>query len=110
MKQSFDGPPDGVGAKMTWSGNDKVGSGTQVITGSVPDKLVSFDVDFGKMGVSKAQISFEPAASGTRVTWSFDADMGAGPIGRYFGLMMDGMIGKDYAAGLAKLKAIAEKP
>ena len=110
MTQTFEGPAEGVGAKMTWSGNDKVGSGTQVITGSVPGKLVTFDVDFAKEGISKAAIELTPSATGTRVTWTLDTDMGAGPIGRYFGLMMDRMIGKDYEAGLAKLKSVAEKP
>src|ERR1700677_78012 len=30
MSQSTEGPRDGVGAKLIWKGNDKVGSGTQV--------------------------------------------------------------------------------
>jgi effector-binding domain-containing protein len=34
--------------------------------------------------------------------------MGASPIGRYFGLMMDRMIGKDYERGLSRLKALVE--
>ena len=46
---------------------------------------------------------------GTHVTWSFDSDMGAGPIGRYFGLLMDRMVGPDFEGGLANLKALAEK-
>jgi hypothetical protein len=108
MKQQFDGPADGVGARMSWSGNDKVGSGTQVITGSTPDKLVNFDVDFGKMGVAKAAIRLVPDGNATDVTWTLDVDMGAGPIGRYFGMMMDRMVGKDYATGLAKLKRLSE--
>jgi len=108
MKQKFDGPAEGVGAKMSWSGNDKVGSGTQIITGSAPDQRVNFDVDFGKMGVAKAAISLIPAGNSTDVTWTLDADMGAGPIGRYFGLMMDRMVGKDYATGLARLKRLSE--
>jgi effector-binding domain-containing protein len=35
--------------------------------------------------------------------------MGASPIGRYFGLMMDRMVGKDYERGLAKLKTVVEQ-
>src|SRR5580698_3939490 len=41
MHQSAEGPRDGVGAKLVWSGNDKVGSGTQLITGAVPDRSVA---------------------------------------------------------------------
>jgi uncharacterized protein YndB with AHSA1/START domain len=108
MKQSFDGPAEGVGAKMSWSGNDKVGSGTQTITASTPDKLVNFDVDFGKQGLAKASIKLVPDGSATNVTWTLDADMGPGPFGRYFGLMMDRMVGKDYESGLAALKRLSE--
>jgi effector-binding domain-containing protein len=38
-----------------------------------------------------------------------DSDMGNNPIGRWFGLCMDNMIGADYEKGLAKLKEVSEK-
>ena len=108
MHQTTEGPRDGVGAKLVWSGNDKVGSGSQVITASTPDHSVTSDLDFGKMGVAKSTILLGPQESSTRVTWRLDVDMGASPIGHYFGLMMDRMIGKDYEAGLSKLKSLVE--
>jgi effector-binding domain-containing protein len=37
-----------------------------------------------------------------------DIDMGASPIGHYFGLLMDHTIGKDYETGLGKLKTLVE--
>ena len=40
--------------------------------------------------------------------WALDTDMGAGPVGRYFGLMMDSMVGADFAAGLQNLKLLLE--
>jgi effector-binding domain-containing protein len=108
MRQITEGARDGVGAKLVWSGNDKVGSGTQLITASTPDRSVASDIDFGKMGVAKSTILLDPQNSSTRVTWSLDVDMGASPIGHYFGLMMDHMIGKDYERGLSKLKTLVE--
>lgn len=108
MQQSMEGPREGVGAKLVWSGNDKVGSGSQVITASAPGKSVVSDLDFGKMGVAKSALLLTPDGSMTRITWTLDTDMGAGPVGRYFGLMMDRMIGKDYEAGLGKLKQLIE--
>src|SRR5579863_8012263 len=54
MLQSTEGPRDGVGAKVVWKGNDKVGSGTQVITASSPDRSVASELDFGEMGVAKS--------------------------------------------------------
>jgi effector-binding domain-containing protein len=47
-------------------------------------------------------------SGGTQVTWSLDTDLGAGPIWRYFGLMMDRWVGKDFERGLVNLKALAE--
>jgi effector-binding domain-containing protein len=108
MHQTTEGARDGVGAKLAWSGNDKVGSGTQLITASTPNQSVASDLDFGKMGVAKSTILLVPQGSSTRVTWGLDIDMGASPIGHYFGLMMDRMIGKDYEKGLSNLKALVE--
>jgi effector-binding domain-containing protein len=108
MHQTTEGPRDGVGAKLVWSGNDKVGTGTQEITASTPDESVASDVDFGKMGVAKSTILLTPQGSSTQVTWTLDIDMGASPLGHYFGLMMDRMIGKDYETGLGRLKTLVE--
>jgi hypothetical protein len=108
MHQITEGPREGVGAKLVWSGNDKVGSGTQIITAVVPNKSVASDLDFNGMGAAKSVMSLSPEGSSTRVTWSLDIDMGANPVGHYFGLMMDGMIGKDFAKGLGKLKMLME--
>jgi hypothetical protein len=42
------------------------------------------------------------------VTWMLDTDMGAGPIGRWMGLMMDKWVGGDYETGLQNLKSLVE--
>lgn len=108
MKQTTEGPRDGVGAKLLWKGNDKVGTGTQTITVSTPNQSIASDLDFGEMGVAKSLVSLAPEGTATTVTWTVDVDMGANPIGHYFGLTMDGMLGKDFANGLAKLKTLVE--
>jgi effector-binding domain-containing protein len=108
MSQTTEGPRDGVGAKLVWKGNDKVGSGTQVITASTADQSVASDLDFGDMGVAKSLVTLTPDGNMTRATWTVDVDMGANPIGHYVGLTMDGMLGKDFALGLSKLKNLVE--
>src|ERR1700684_3177270 len=60
MTQTTEGPREGVGAKLVWKGNDKVGSGTQVITASVEDQSVASDLDFGQMGTAKSTVSLTP--------------------------------------------------
>jgi effector-binding domain-containing protein len=108
MSQTTEGPRDGVGAKLVWKGNDKVGSGTQLITASSADRSVASDLNFGDAGVAKSLVTLTTEGNATRTTWTVDLDMGANPIGHYFGLTMDGMLGKDFATGLAKLKSLVE--
>jgi hypothetical protein len=55
-----------------------------------------------------AEFVLVPEGNGTHLTWNFDSDMGAGPVGRWFGLTMDRMIGPDFEKGLASLKTLAE--
>ena len=112
-KYSFSGAESGVGAKMAWdSAKSDVGKGTQEIVAAVPDKSLDVKMDFGAMGVSNADFMLEPAADGksTKVTWGFATELGMNPISRWMGLVMDRMVGPDYEKGLAKLKAVAEKP
>jgi effector-binding domain-containing protein len=108
MIQTTEGPRDGVGAKLVWKGNDKVGSGTQLITASTAGQSVASDLDFGDMGAAKSLITLTPDGTATRATWTVDVDMGANPIGHYVGLTMDGMLGKDFASGLGRLKNLVE--
>ena len=108
---TFTGPIDGVGQTLNWESKDeKVGSGSMAIAAVEPDKRVDMSIDFGSQGTALASLALEPAASGTKVTWGLDSDLGLNPIARYFGMMMDGMIGPDYEKGLARLKAVAETP
>jgi effector-binding domain-containing protein len=108
MHQGTEGPRDGVGAKLVWSGNDKVGSGSQTITAFVLNQSVDSDLDFGKMGVAKSRIVLTPDGNTTKATWTLVTDMGPNPVAHYFGLAMDHMIGPDFARGLGKLKTLLE--
>lgn len=104
---TISGPDFGVGAKLTWASDNKdVGSGSQEIVESRPD-FVKCSLDFGEMGIAYSTYNLTSEGSGTRVVWGLDADMGAGPIGRWFGLMMDSMAGKDFEKGLAGLDRFA---
>jgi effector-binding domain-containing protein/uncharacterized protein YndB with AHSA1/START domain len=108
-KITIEGPEFGVGAKQSWSGDPKtVGSGSQEIVEVKPGESVTSRLDFGDRGVAMAKMAFAPEGRGTRVTWSLDTDLGAGPVGRWFGLMMDHWVGPDYERGLANLKTLAE--
>ena len=58
---------------------------------------------------SDAAIFYSPEGSATRVIWQMSGDSGMNIIGRYFGVMMDGMVGPMFESGLEKLKSAVEK-
>ena len=110
IKYTFEGPESGVGQKMNWtSDNADVGNGSQTITRYEPPNFVETQLDFGMRGKPVASFDLVPSTSGTNVTWTFKSDLDGIPA-KWFGLMFDRWIGADYEKGLAKLKAVAEKP
>ncbi len=98
----------GVGAKFDWAGNKDVGSGSQEIVAAKANESLKLQLDFGDMGRPTAEFHLSPAGQGTKVTWTLDQSFEGSLVGRYFGLMMDSMVGKDYEKGLAKLKTLVE--
>ena len=107
----IEGPEEGVGARMIWASDEPdVGSGSQEIVESVPDRLVRTKLDFGDMGDASAFFEIEPRGEDrTHLVWRFDTDLGLNPVSRYFGLMFERWIGPDYEQGLARLKTLAEE-
>ncbi len=101
------GPVRGVGAVMTWDGSI-IGTGTQTITESRPFSYVATTINPGESG--EARTSFDLARDGgwTRVTWRFETDYGFNVLGRAFGLAFAGIVRRDYEAGLASLRGLAE--
>src|ERR1044071_2399156 len=47
-KSTFEGPPAGKGASMSWAGNKEVGEGKMTISESRPNELVRFKLEFYK--------------------------------------------------------------
>ena len=104
-KNTFSGPPAGVGAVCSWSGNSEVGEGTSTIVESKPGELVRFKMEFKKPmeGVSTVDFTFKPAGDKTVVVWSM-----YGPnsfVGKAMGLIIDcdKMCGDQFEKGLANL-------
>jgi uncharacterized protein YndB with AHSA1/START domain len=111
MKRTFSGAPSGKGAAYAWEGNSKVGAGRMEIIESRPASKLLIKLDFLEPfeGHNTAEYTLEPAGDGTRVTWAM---YGPAPyVSKLMGVFisMDKMIGKDFEAGLANLKAAAEK-
>lgn len=111
MKRTYSGPASGPGASYAWEGNDKVGAGSMAITATTPPNQVRIQLDFilPFEGHNIAEFTLTPHADATTVTWVMT---GPSPfIAKLMGIFfsMDAMIGKDFEAGLAIMKAVAER-
>lgn len=103
----FSGPAEGVGARMSWQSDD-IGNGSQEVIESKPYSKVVSALEFDGSGGASSTFLLQPSNGGTSVEWVFEMDAGYNLINRYFGLVMDDMLGADYEQGLASLKEIAE--
>ena len=111
MNRTFSGAAQGKGAVYEWDGNKNVGSGRMEITEATQPRKIAIKLDFIKPfeGHNTAEFTMDPQGDNTAVTWAM-----YGPSTYLFKVMgifmdMDRMIGNDFAAGLANLKAVAEK-
>lgn len=106
-KMTYEGPAAGTGASYTWAGNNKIGSGRNTITESVPNQLVRFRLEFVKpmTATNTAAFTFEPNGDQTVVTWTM-----TGKSCKSFGLLMntEKMCGSQFEKGLAQMKSVAE--
>ncbi len=110
MSRTYDGPASGPGASYAWSSTGKAGAGRMKITEAAVPSRLDVDLDFSKPFEAHNKALFTLAREGdaTRVTWAME-----GPAPFMFKVMhvvlnMDKMVGKDFEAGLASLKAEAE--
>lgn len=106
---SHTGPAAGVGAIQSWTANS--GRGLIKLTASDPTNGIAYDLNFNEgRFVATGKILMQAADNGTQVTWTTEGELGANPVGRYLGLLMDKMMGNDFAVGLANLKARFDPP
>ena len=107
---TFEGPPQGVGSKFSWAGNNKVGAGSMTITESRPSDLVQLRLEFIRpfTATNRTEFTFQPQDGKTLVTWTMTGQNNF--IAKAFSLFMDceKMVGPDFEKGLANLKAVAE--
>ena len=111
MKRTQGGAASGKGATYAWEGNSKAGAGRMEIIESTPASKVAIQLDFIKPfeGHNITEFVLVPQGDATNLSWTMH-----GPTPYVSKLMqvfvsMDSLIGKDFEAGLANLKALAEK-
>jgi len=108
LKGSYSGA---ASAAYAFAGNGNVGKGTIEIIESAPASWVTMTLHMLAPFETRNTVRFllEPQGDGTRVTWAMQ-----GPVPYLAKIIhlfidMDRMVGSEFEAGLASLKAIVEK-
>jgi carbon monoxide dehydrogenase subunit G len=111
MKRSRSGAARGKGSVYEWDGDKNVGKGRMEIAEASAPSKVTLKLDFEKPFAAHNIVNFtmEPKGQSTGVTWAMH-----GPVPYVAKIVhvifnMDRMVGRDFEAGLANLKALAEK-
>ena len=111
MKRSYGGAAEGKGATYAWEGDGNVGQGRMEIVDAAAPGKVAIRLDFTRPLEAHNTVLFTVAPKGglTEVTW--DMQGRANYLSKLIGVFvdMDRMVGKDFEAGLANLKAVSEK-
>lgn len=110
MRVTYGTTTTGVGGNYHWAG-ETAGSGIITISEFDPPKGATFEMQFKGWEDSPSFASFtlSPEENSTHVTWSFAGEFHGNPIKRYYGILMEKMVGENYEKGLANLKQLAEK-
>jgi uncharacterized protein YndB with AHSA1/START domain len=111
MKRTHSGAASGKGAVYAWQGNREIGAGRMEIIEAAAPAKVAIRLDFLEPFEAQnfAEFTLRSQGEATNVTWAM-----YGPSPYVSKLMsvffdMDAMIGAKFEAGLADLKAAAER-
>lgn len=105
---TLEGKEGQPGSIWKWEGK-VLGNGQMTATEFVPGQLLAYDLSFDKGKYqSKGKITIAAMADSCKVSWIDEGDLGYNPVNRYFGLMMDKMMGPDFEKGMKKLKTVCE--
>jgi len=109
-KPSYAGPQEGVGAVMRWNGNAKMGAGKMTITESRPNEAVMLRLEFTRpmQATHTCTFRFKHLGTHTEVTWSMRGTNNFIAKAMWLFTGAETMIGTQFQAGLASIKAMVE--
>jgi len=112
MKRTFSGPDSGVGAAYAWEGDKNVGTGKMTILEATAPGKVVIKLEFLKPfeATNTAEFTLQPQGGSTTITWAMTGKNNFLAKVMCVFMNMEKMVGPDFEAGLASLKAVAEKP
>ena len=111
MKRTYGGAESGKGATYAWDGDKNVGSGRmEILDATSPQKIV-IKLDFFTPfeGHNTAEFTMLPQGNATNVHWVMHGPSQFMSRVMQVFVSFDKMIGKDFEAGLASMKGLAEK-
>jgi uncharacterized protein YndB with AHSA1/START domain len=111
LKGRYSGPSSGTGAGYAFDGNQEVGKGSLEILESSPPSKVTMRLSMVEPFEVRNTVEFTlvPIGGATNVTWAMQGPAPYVAKIIHVFIDMDRMVGKDFEAGLASLKAAAEK-
>ena len=111
MKRTFGASTVWKGASYAWEGNKDVGQGSMEIFEAIAPTRIRLKLDFVQPFEAHNVVTFTltPRGNATEISWAME-----GPVPYFTKIIhvfmnMDAMVGKDFEAGLASLKTLAEK-
>ena len=110
LRRTYSGAASGRGAVYQWKGNRNVGAGRMEILDAPPRDRIVIKLDFISPFEAHniAEFTLSPQGGSTNVTWLMHGPAPLMSKVMQVFMNMDDMIGKDFAAGLAGLKRVAE--
>jgi uncharacterized protein YndB with AHSA1/START domain len=105
---SFSGEVRGVGARAAWMSSTE-GGGSVKFERIIENQRLDYSLVFSSGTPARGYFELTPMADGkTKVLWRLEGDTGWNPLARWFGLLVDKMVGPNFEKGLAKLAKVVE--
>jgi hypothetical protein len=110
MTSSYEGPAEGPGAIQNFRGS-RSGEGSIEIIGNRPASEVTMQLNMVRPMRAQNLVTFTltPAGGTTEVTWTMEGKTPFAAKILHLLFSMEKMVGKEFEAGLANLKSIAEQ-
>ena len=101
------GPQRGIGARIAWNG-PIIGQGQQTIVESVPYERIATALNPGKRSPASNVFSLSPENGMTRLSWRQEREFGLQLAARFYGLVLERVVGPEQERGLVELQRLAE--
>jgi hypothetical protein len=111
-KMTYSGPEYGIGAAVTWFGNNEMGEGTETIIDTIPNEVVKTRLDFIRPMQATHTGEFiikQKNDTQVEVTWVMSGTHNFIAKAMSIVFNCDAIVGANFEEGLNNLKTILEK-